>query len=114
MADLYDSRKTSATTAKALRDRADAIRAGVIDLLWDSTKLSFYDFNLTSSARSSIYSAATFYPLWNGIVPDELQTSSQNAFGFFSSLNMVMNRYNGTFPVTFIETSLQWCVRLSC
>ena len=63
---------------------------------------------MTANGRSEIYSAATFYPLWNSIIPDEIATSSQNAFGFFASLNMVMNRYNGTFPVTFIETSLQW------
>ncbi len=39
------------------------IRAGVLDLLWDPSKLAFYDFNLTSNSRNSILSAATFYPM---------------------------------------------------
>ncbi|TBU21319.1 hypothetical protein BD311DRAFT_792744 [Dichomitus squalens] len=34
----------------------------------------------------------------NGIIPDELLSSSQNAFGFVAALNMVLNRTNGTFP----------------
>lgn len=82
----------------------------MIDLFWDSEKLAFYDFNLTSNARSSIYTAATFYPLWNGIIPDEILSSSKNAFSLFSALNLVLNRYNGTFPGTFLETGLQWYV----
>ena len=78
--------------------------------MWDGQKLAFYDFNLTANARSTIFSAATFYPLWNGIIPDEVAASSQNDFGFFASLNLVLNLYNGTFPVTFLETGLQWYV----
>ncbi|KAH9932786.1 glycoside hydrolase family 37 protein [Epithele typhae] len=107
LADLYDQQGNS-DAAKTHRATAEPIREGVLDLNWDASKLAFYDFNTTSNARSEIFSAATFYPLWNSIVPDELLASSDKAFGFFSSLNMVMNRYNGTFPVTFIETSLQW------
>ncbi|EJF56038.1 glycoside hydrolase family 37 protein [Dichomitus squalens LYAD-421 SS1] len=107
LADLYDS-QNNATAASTHRNTADVFRSGVLDLFWDASKLAFYDFNLTANARSSIYSAATFYPLWNGIIPDELLSSSQNAFGFFAALNMVLNRYNGTFPVTFIQTGLQW------
>ena len=87
---------------------ATTLREAILDLFWDPTKLAFYDFNTTSNARNSIFSTATFYPLWNGIVPDEVLASSQNAFGFFSALNMVLNRYNATMPVTLIETGLQW------
>ncbi|PIL35118.1 hypothetical protein GSI_02906 [Ganoderma sinense ZZ0214-1] len=107
LADLYNS-QNNASAAKTHDDAATNIRAGILDLLWDGEKLAFYDYNLTSNARSTIFSAATFYPLWNGIIPDQIAASSQNAFGFFASLNMVLNRYNGTFPVTFLETGLQW------
>ena len=32
-----------------------------------------------------------------------------NAFGYFAAMNMVMNKYNSTFPVTFVDiTGLQW------
>ena len=73
-----------------------------------SSKLAFYDFNIKSNARNSIFTAATFYPLWSGIVPTDVLSSSDKAFGVFSSLNMVLNRYNGTFPTTFIDSGLQW------
>ena len=111
LAQLYDSQGNS-SAASSHRTTASTIRAGILDLFWDSQKLAFYDFNTTSNARNSIFTAATFYPLWNGIVPDELLASPQNAFGFFSALNMVLNRYNGTMPVTFLETGLQWFVFL--
>ncbi|GBE85141.1 glycoside hydrolase family 37 protein [Sparassis crispa] len=87
---------------------ASQLRAGILDLFWEPSKLAFYDFNLTSQSRNSIYTTATFYPLWNGIIPDEVLNSNASAFGLFAALNMVMNRYNGTMPVTFLESGLQW------
>ena len=77
--------------------------------MWDSSKLAFYDFNLTSNSRNSIFTAATFYPVWNDIIPDEILASQANAFGYFATVNMAMNKYNGTFPATFVDwTALQW------
>ncbi|KAI8986137.1 glycoside hydrolase [Trametes punicea] len=108
LADLYDSQHENSSSAAAHRATAAAFRAGILDLFWDPSRLAFYDFNLTSNARSTIFTAATFYPLWNGIIPDEVLSSSENAFGLFAALNMVLNRYNGTFPVTFLETGQQW------
>lgn len=84
------------------------IRAGILDLFWDSSKLAFYDFNLTSNTRNGFFSVATYYPPWAGIVPEELVSDSTKAFGFFSSINMVLRRYNGTYPTTFVESGLQW------
>ena len=109
LADFYTpGRYANPTIASKYRTIAANIRAGILDLFWDSSKLAFYDFNLTSNSRNSVFSAATFYPLWTGIVPDELISSSSNAFGFFSSINMVLRRFNGTYPPTFIESGLQW------
>lgn len=73
-------------------------------------QLAFYDFNLASNTRNDVFSAATFYPFWSGIVPPEVLASAENAFGAFAAVNLVLNRYNGTLPVTFIETGQQWCV----
>ncbi|OJA18271.1 hypothetical protein AZE42_04995 [Rhizopogon vesiculosus] len=107
LADLYGT--SNETAANTHRQVAAGIRAGIIDLLWNPDKLAFYDFNLTSNARNDIFTAATFYPVWNGIIPDEVLASQSNAFGYFASVNMVMNKYNGTVPVTFIDwTGLQW------
>ncbi|KAH9987249.1 glycoside hydrolase family 37 protein [Russula vinacea] len=109
LADFYMSgRYANPTIASKYQTVAASIRAGILDLFWDSSKLAFYDFNLTSNSRNSVFSAATFYPLWTGIVPDEIISSSSNAFGFFSSINMVLRRFNGTYPPTFIESGLQW------
>jgi alpha,alpha-trehalase len=109
LADFYTSgRYANPTIASKYQTVAASIRAGILDLFWDSSKLAFYDFNLTSNSRNSVFSAATFYPLWTGIVPDEIISSSSNAFGFFSSINMVLRRFNGTYPPTFIESGLQW------
>ena len=107
LANLYGNSNTTAA-ANHLQVAA-GIRAGILDLMWDSSKLAFYDFNLTSNSRNSIFTAATFYPAWNDIIPDEVLASHANALGYFSAVNMVMNKYNGTFPVTFVDwTGLQW------
>ncbi|TFK40489.1 trehalase [Crucibulum laeve] len=106
LAGLYGS--SNASAANRHTAAAAALRSGIIDLLWDPTKLAFYDFNLASNSRNDVFSAATFYPLWSGIIPDEVLKNETAAFGVFSSLNMVLNRYNGTFPTTFIDSGLQW------
>ena len=80
----------------------------ILDLHWDPEKLAFYDFNTTSNSRNSIYTAATFYPLWNNIIPDQVLSNETAAFGLFAGVNFVLNRYNGTFPTTLIESGLQW------
>src|SRR5579863_10166377 len=109
LADFYSSGSyANGTAASEYRATAANIRAGILDLFWDPSKLAFYDFNLTSNSRNDFFSPATFYPLWLGIVPDELISNSTNAFGFFSSINMVLRRYNGTYPASFVESGLQW------
>lgn len=84
------------------------MKSAILDLLWNSDKLAFYDFNLTSNGQNTIFTTAHFYPFWSGIIPDELLSNETAAFGAFSSVNMVLNKYNGTFPTTFIESGLQW------
>ncbi|KAF9232312.1 glycoside hydrolase family 37 protein [Melanogaster broomeanus] len=107
LANLYGN--SNATAAANHLQVAAGIRAGILDLMWDPNKLAFYDFNLTSNSRNSLFSAATYYPAWNGIFPVEVLASQSNAFGYFAAVNMVMNKYNGTVPVTFVDwTGLQW------
>ena len=104
----YFEKAGSTSKATSHRNTASKLHDGIIDLFWDSNKLAFYDYNLTSNARNGIYSVATFYPFWVGIVPPEVSKNQSKAFGAFASINLVMNRYNGTLPTTFIETGLQW------
>jgi len=104
----YFKKAGSTSKATSHNNTASKLHAGILDLFWDSNKLAFYDYNLTSNARNSLYSLATFYPFWVGIVPPDVLSDQSKAFGAFSSINMVMSRYNGTLPTTFIETGLQW------
>ncbi|KAK7689932.1 hypothetical protein QCA50_006571 [Cerrena zonata] len=109
LASLYSNQSRSAAAANHTTAAA-ALKEGILDLFWDTDKRAFYDFNLTAGARGTVLSAANFYPLWNHIIPPEVLAdgSGATAFGIFSSLNLVLNRYNGTYPVTFHETGLQW------
>ncbi|KAG2114181.1 glycoside hydrolase family 37 protein [Suillus discolor] len=107
LAKLYGT--SNATASSNHLQVATGIREGILDLLWDPAKLAFYDFNLTSNARNDIFTAATYYPVWNGIIPDEVLASQSNAFGYFAAVNLAVNKYNGTVPVTFVDwTGLQW------
>ncbi|GJJ15469.1 hypothetical protein Clacol_009747 [Clathrus columnatus] len=100
--------QTALERASFHRAIASDLKSAILDLFWDPEKLAFYDFNLTSNARNSLWSAATFYPFWNGIYPTEVLSNWENAFGAFSAVNMVLNKFNGTVPVTFFVTGLQW------
>lgn len=104
--DLYGSSQSSRRNAH--KAAADALKEAILDLNWDSQKLAFYDFNIGTNSRNDIFTAAAFYPFWAGIIPDEVLKSKDAAFGAFASVHLVMNRYNGTFPATFVESHQQW------
>lgn len=106
LANLYSDSNT--TAEKSHRTSASNLKAAILDLFWDANKLAFYDFNLTSNARNDVFSVATYYPMWNGIFPDEVLANETAAFGAFSVVNMVLNKFNGTFPTTFLQTGQQW------
>ncbi|KAB5589880.1 Trehalase [Ceratobasidium theobromae] len=110
LASLIDLRPRVRTAAGAdsYRETASNLRNAILDLCWDENKLAFYDWNLTAGARSEVFSAATFYPFWQGIWPKSVLESESKAIQVFSSVNFVLNSYNGTFPSTFLETGLQW------
>jgi alpha,alpha-trehalase len=105
--------KNASAMASAHTQAAAALKAGLLDLHWDASKLAFYDFILSSPTaasgnRTDLFSAATFYPYWNGIYPAEVTTNASAAYGAFASVGMVLARYNGTLPVTFLSTGQQW------
>ncbi|KAF5315219.1 hypothetical protein D9619_007257 [Psilocybe cf. subviscida] len=106
MASLYGSANASAVSRH--NAAAESLREAILDLFWDSQKVAFYDFILDTNSRSNVFSAAAFYPFWSGIIPPAVANSSSTAFSVFASVNMVLNRYNGTFPTTFMDTGLQW------
>ncbi|KAF7320674.1 Fungal-trans domain-containing protein [Mycena chlorophos] len=50
-------------------DRSLAIKAGILDLCWNATKLAFYDFNLLTNAHNTVITAATYYPVLERDLP---------------------------------------------
>ncbi|QRV92208.1 trehalase [Ceratobasidium sp. AG-Ba] len=95
-------------SAKSYRSKAAKLKTAILDLCWNDQKVAFYDFNTTSGAQSDVFSAANFYPYWMGIWPSSVAKSETKALQAFSSVNWVLNTYNGTFPSTFLATGLQW------
>jgi alpha,alpha-trehalase len=83
------------------------LKSAILDIFWEPLTLAFYDFNVTSDKRNTWFSPAAFYPFWNGIIPNEL-FEEEKAKAAFAAVRMVMARYNGTFPGSFVETGLQW------
>ncbi|THU99809.1 glycoside hydrolase [Dendrothele bispora CBS 962.96] len=109
LSSLYPS---NSSRASSHLESASRLQAGILDVFWNSTKLAFYDFNLRTQRQNTIFTAANFYPYWSGIIPEELlrDTSStqERVQGAFASVRMVMERWNGTFPSSFVDTGLQW------
>lgn len=94
---------------------ATKLKSAILDIFWEPSTLAFYDFNLTSDKRNTWFSPAAFYPFWSGIIPPELLDDSvatdvreEKAKGVFAAVRVVMSRYNGTFPASFVQTGLQW------
>jgi len=101
-------RRAPSDSASHHRAVASTLHTAIMDLFWDSGRLAFYDFNRTSNARNQQLTAAHWYPLWAGIIPDVVKTNVTAAFSTYSSLNLVMRKFNGTIPATFLTTGLQW------
>ncbi|KAF8324783.1 Six-hairpin glycosidase-like protein [Cantharellus anzutake] len=112
LADLYDLRKNAgaADHQRACHHRhiASNLKQAILDLFWDPKKLAFYDFNMTSNARGTVFTPAAFWPFWNGIIPKEVLESEDKAKEAFGSVRLVLSRYNGTFPASFLVNGLQW------
>ncbi|KAF8600265.1 trehalase [Ceratobasidium sp. AG-I] len=99
---------SNSKSAASYRKKAKNLRAAVLDLCWNENKTAFYDFNTTSGEQTGVFSAAAFYPYWMGIWPSSVTKSETKALQAFSSVNWVLNTFNGTFPSTFLATGLQW------
>ncbi|KAF8324785.1 Six-hairpin glycosidase-like protein [Cantharellus anzutake] len=125
LADLYELRDSSKDQClsrdlphaqqpndrqRAVHHRAVAsvIRDAILDLFWDADRVAFYDFNLTSNARGTVFTPATFWPYWDGIIPYDVLSSEKVAKQAFSGVRLVMARYNGTLPSSFFVNGQQW------
>ncbi|EJU03036.1 glycoside hydrolase [Dacryopinax primogenitus] len=88
--------------------KGDDLREAVLDLMWDEERVAFYDWNLTAGERGTVFSSAHYYPFWNNIIPPSLLGNATRLRQAFGSLNLMLDMYNGSVPVTFLNTGLQW------
>ena len=69
----------------------------------------FYDYNMTSNSRSTLYSMAGTFPLWQNITPPEIANNETAALAVASGLRYILGRYSGSPSVTtLLFTGLQW------
>jgi len=107
LSELYE-RTGNTSRSDYWSDRAETLRGAIIDLFWDSEALLFKDYNITSGGRHDLWSTAAYYPYWSGIIPDEVLSNQTTAQKAMSGLAYITAHYNGTIPVTLIETGAQW------
>lgn len=105
---LYQIKGNNGNNISRHQAAAAKLKAAILDLTWCPKSLGFYDFNRTANARNTILTVATYYPPWLGIFPQEILTNETATQQFFAPVNLILSRYNGTFPTTFVETGLQW------
>ncbi|KAI9637637.1 Six-hairpin glycosidase-like protein [Dioszegia hungarica] len=102
--------RTNATAEIALhqslaKDYSDA----VLDLHWDPVKAWFYDFNLSSNARDSLYTPAGTFPLWQNITPTGLEGNNTAALRIASGARYLLGRYGGIQGISsLLYTGLNW------
>jgi alpha,alpha-trehalase len=53
------------------RERAEARRTAVSELLWDEEAGFYFDFNYVTGKRGSVYSLAAYTALWSGLASEE-------------------------------------------
>ncbi|ORY35701.1 Six-hairpin glycosidase-like protein [Naematelia encephala] len=102
----------SNSTSKATYHRSVAknLTSAILDLHWDPVKSWFYDFNTTANARSSVYTPAGTFALWQNITPPELDGRNESAaLGIVSGQRYLLGRYSGIPSVaSLLVTGLNW------
>ncbi|KZT57237.1 glycoside hydrolase family 37 protein, partial [Calocera cornea HHB12733] len=96
------------TAQEVHTQKGEELGRAVLDLMWDEERVAFYDWNLTANARGDVFSAAHYYPFWNNIIPPSLLSNATRLRQAFGTLNLMLDMYNGSVPVTFLNTGLQW------
>ncbi|KAF8749526.1 Trehalase [Rhizoctonia solani] len=81
---------------------------GYIGSLLERAKACLLRFQYNRGWTVEHFHSGGVLSLWMGIWPESLLKSETKTFGAFSSVNYVLNMYNGTYPATFLETGLQW------
>jgi alpha,alpha-trehalase len=105
----------NSTLVELWTSRAAARREAILDLHWDAELLSFADYNMTSSSRSTRWSASNLWPFWAGILPNEFTADNQTIEergallqSAFAGVRYLIDRYNGSLSTTLAATNQQW------
>ncbi|CAG8703298.1 38655_t:CDS:2, partial [Gigaspora margarita] len=103
-----DDSKTVGNTVEWLKNSAKERLEGMIELLWDDETAMFRDYNVTSDTKSNIISLASYYPFWAQSLSKDVLTDSKKILKSFSFVSKLLSKYEGSPPVTLINSSLQW------
>ncbi|CAG8730434.1 15925_t:CDS:2, partial [Gigaspora rosea] len=107
-AKLIDDSKVIGNTVEWLKNSANERLEGMIELLWDDNTAMFRDYNVTSDAKSNVISLASYYPFWAKALSKDVLTDSKKILKSFSFVSKLLSKYEGSPPVTLINSSLQW------
>ena len=98
----------NASRSSYWQNQAEQRRTAIIDVFWDESRLSFYDFNQTSNNYSNYWTPSSIVPFWAYIWPDSVLQNQTNAQKALAPLAYLTANLNGTLPASVIETGLQW------
>lgn len=91
------------------RAKAENYTAAILDLHWSEEKAYFYDFNTSANDRSTVYSPAGLWPLWQNVTPPALENNESLALQIASGQRFLLSRYAGPPSVaSVLETGLNW------
>jgi alpha,alpha-trehalase len=69
----------------------------------------FYDFNMTSNARSDLYTPAGTFALWQNITPPALSENETAGLAIVAGQRFLLGMYSGVPSVaSLLYTGLNW------
>lgn len=98
--DALQKSKSKAMYSEALENR----RKAMMEFLWDSEMEIWLDYDMLNQKRSHVISAASFVPLWSGVLPETM--SSERRIQLASNLSCIVKSYGVV--CTNITAGLQW------
>ena len=113
----FHSRAGKKARAAKYRERAAARRRDMINLMWDSRRGFFFDYDYARKRRNPFWSLAGFYPLWAGLAtPEQAEACVKNLSRFSFEGGLATTQSEGlSFPPRQWDypngwANLQWIV----
>ncbi|ORY76099.1 glycoside hydrolase family 37 protein [Protomyces lactucae-debilis] len=109
------------SASRAWEARAYKRQQGMYNLMYNASLGAYFDYNLTSKAQNTItitgpfnatkqvaFSAAQFYPLWAGAIPDELKYNNTALNRLYAPVRNQLAMFPGGIATTDVASGQQW------